>query len=515
MNLIIILLLIVIFALISNFLKKYYKFFVLISVLTVISCYFFIANEQDGIGVYSQYDYYSTPSSEEQEEFTEYSQYDRPADPLSALNLTLNGMLSVFKQKRLYYVDIRNYPGYKMYENDSKYNIVKYITKDLHINDDFSLYNYKIYSYFGITPILLFSLPFNLVTNLYLHDGVIAFVLLVLIFLLSLFLFKNLLIELDIKNRFYSLEILSIFLIGIGNYFLHNDCSIYNIEIETSIFLILLSLCMFYLYLKEKNIKKQMFYIFLISTSLALSVGARPHTIFLIPFFLLGIIYGNCYKNKKYILKIILIFFVPCMLYGSLLAVYNYLRFDSIFDFGFNHQMCLTDYKLFGINDFFIAVKQTLFCLPRIDDKMILSLRFLRDQKYGLMCGIVWSCPIILFLFITPYIYKIYKSKTNFILFLNLCFVTIFIEFIYTNIIGTWTRYVDEYLIIMLILSVSFFIFLYNITKNKIIKITLMMIFIMTFVYSLFVNISFVFGDQYLINVFEDRYNIAGFLFGI
>ncbi len=53
---------------------------------------------------------------------------------------------------------------------------------------DTSLYNNKIYLYFGITPVLLFYLPFNLITGLYLSDKLLVFVLGCFSFLLSLFL---------------------------------------------------------------------------------------------------------------------------------------------------------------------------------------------------------------------------------------------------------------------------------------------------------------------------------------
>ena len=56
---------------------------------------------------------------------------------------------------------------------------------------DFSYYKGKIYFYWGITPVLLFYLPFNLITNLCLSDNLIVFLSLSLIFLLSLLILKK------------------------------------------------------------------------------------------------------------------------------------------------------------------------------------------------------------------------------------------------------------------------------------------------------------------------------------
>ena len=69
---------------------------------------------------------------------------------------------------------------------------------------------------------------------------------------------------------------------------------------------------------------------FLIGLFLALAVGARPTSIILAIFVFTAILISDI---KKYSY-----FFLPLIIYGTILAAYNYLRFDSIFDFGFKYQ---------------------------------------------------------------------------------------------------------------------------------------------------------------------------------
>ena len=139
---------------------------------------------------------------------------------------------------------------------------------------DTSVYKGKIYLYFGITPVILFYLPFNLITHLYLTDKILVFILSCFIFLFSLLIIKKISESItDIKNIPVNIVILSIFLVGCCNLlpFLLLRSFIYEIPITTAISLLLISFYFFYCFLKTKNLTKQKILIFCLSLTLCLS----------------------------------------------------------------------------------------------------------------------------------------------------------------------------------------------------------------------------------------------------
>ena len=492
MTLLLIITSLVTFSLISCCFPKYKNFFIFISVSIVISFYLFLSMN-----------FYHTESF-------------LPSKNLQTYHMCFNYynlLMDSIKNRHLFIAKYQSNVDYKtdflsIGEHDIKINNNK---KTIYFTLlDTSFYKKHIYLYFGITPVLLFYLPFNLITNLYLTDKILLFILACFIFLFSLFLIKRILESItNIKNIPPNVIILSIFTVGFCNLlpFVMIRTSIYEVAITTAAFLLLISLCLFHYYVNTINTIIEYIFVFFISLFLCLAVGARPHYIFSILVVLFSIIYLKYKKNIniKNIFKTTLIFLIPCFIYGTILALYNYLRFDSIFKFGFKYQ--INPYEVINIKinimtlfqDFIATAKQTLFKLPDIDSSTVFSLNKASGHSLGndLITGICWTCPIILILLFFPkFLIQLYKKNISTFVFILSIAIIILICFIFTSFFGILIRYVFEYLFLIIILSFVVFLFYLNETKNKVLKYYTATLFTIMFIYMAFINISLLFCKE-------------------
>lgn len=377
------------------------------------------------------------------------------------------------------------------------------IIKKYHYLKDTSLYKGKIYLYFGITPTIIFYLPFHLLTNLYLTDKLLTLILSYLSFLFSLFLLYS--ITKRYINIPISINIVTIFFIGFCNLlpFLIVRSFIYQVAVITANVLLLGAFCLFYYFANTKNNKFQNVFVFFISLSLCLAVGARPHYVLFIPIFFFSIIYLKYKESAKTdnIFKTILIFLMPCIIYGSIIALYNYLRFDSIFEFGWKYQ--LNEHQQINyvpsLKDFIIGLKNNFLLLPNMNEHTFFSLVNTSGHRIGneYIAGVLWTCPIITILILIPhFLRQIYvKSKKNFVFLVTLLLVII-MSIIITSFFGMIIRYIFEFLSLMLILSIVIFMFYINETKDKTLKNFLIFLFISIFIFSMFINISLLFCEE-------------------
>lgn len=468
MTLLVIIFSLVLFSLITNFFnKKQEKIFVIVSILLIVIFYFFLATD---LNLFKGNVFF----------------------PDKAIVST--GTCSNYYN--LLVDSLRNY----------KLNIFEHVSnKDYNINNfllDTSLYNNKIYLYFGITPVLLFYLPFNLITNLYLTDKLLIFILSFFSFIFSLILVNK--ATENHKNIPSNIIILTIFLIGLCNLlpFITMKGLIYQVTIITANVLLLVSFYLFYYYINTSNTNKKYILLFFISLLLCFAVGSRPNYILTIPVFFFFIVYLK-YKEKstKDIFKTILIFLIPCFIYGTFLALYNYLRFDSIFEFGWKYQLNSNNQAEFAITfkDFLMGLKNNFLLLPNMNESTIFSLAKTSGHRIGheYITGVFWTCPIIFIFFFIPHFLKetYKKSINNFIFILTLLTITIINIFI-ASFFGMIIRYIFEYLSLMVILSVIMFLYYIGKIEDKLTKNLANFLFILIFIFSIFINISLLFCKE-------------------
>lgn len=505
MMLLLIIIAIVIFALISKLFKNQ-KIFIIISILSVLFFYCYLAKN-----FYHIESFYPTLENK-----TYYF-----------CNNFYNLIVDAFKDKKLYIATIDDYPKLNNIDNIYKdFGKVHREIKEYKNLLDTSYYKGNFYIYFGLTPVLLFYLPFNLITNLYLTDKFIVLILACLSFLLSLLLLKKITTSLNFNIQ-KPIVILSIFTIGLCNYlpFFLLRSSIYEVAILTANIFLLFSFLLLYFYLQTTKTNKQYFFLLLISVCLSLSVGARPFYVLHIPlFFVLILIFKyNQDKNIKAILKTFFIFIIPCILYGTILALYNYLRFDSIFEFGFKYTLNFENHfeQSPTLKDSLLSIKYCLFQLPDLSDTTIFSLAQSFGHSFGneAVVGILWAFPLVLsFAFLPQFLSNTAKKNKHvfyiIILMLSVAIINLFI----TSFVGMIIRYLFEYMSLIVIISLILFYYLYNNEKNKLLKKTLNIYFVLLFIYSSFMIISCLFCERYslyYVKTSADNYlHLIDFLFG-
>ncbi|MBQ3834157.1 MAG: hypothetical protein II816_01385 [Elusimicrobia bacterium] len=411
---------------------KYNKIFVTVSLLSVFSFYFFLS-----ANFFHPESFY--PSKNIKYELICCNYY--------------NLLYKSLKEHRLYLSDTLTEDKEHFKFNDDG--------KELEIHwADTSPYKDKIYLYFGITPVLLLYAPFHMATNLYLTDKFLVFVLACISVLFSIFLIHILSLSFLKKRKVLSINPFIVFLIGFCSTapYLLVRSSIYEAAIITANVLVLISFIIFYFYLNGKTTIIKNTLLLLLGTILSLSVGARPQCVLFIPAFFTAICIANYYYTKdiKYVVKQAVIFLIPCIIIGTGLALYNYLRFDSIFEFGFNYQTNGNGQKNIKFKDLLIGLKYNLFQPPQFDWKKIFHLNgtmghtFLNES----IVGIFWTFPMILiFLLLPKFLKNIYKENKNTFIFILLLVYVIVINLILVSLIGMSTRFLFEFVPLMIILS--------------------------------------------------------------
>ena len=392
------------------------------------------------------------------------------------------------------------------FQNDKIYKLYPYLLfkdKSLHKYYDLSYYKGKIYVYWGITPVILFYLPFNLIANSYLSDSVVAFILLSLIFIFSV------VILLFVCDKFYKNKSNTIFLscfslIGFCNYglYLSQHPNIYEIPILCAALLLLISIYLLIRLLVTNNSRNIL--IFFVSLCLSLAVGCRPHYFIFIPLFFIFVLFESLSKTEKNytrIFKQILIFLMPCIVYGAIIATYNYVRFDSIFEFGFKYQLNhsnLFDFKL-TIKDFLLGLQYHLLQCPKVnnDTYTVFSLVKATGHRLGndLIAGLIYVYPLCLLILSVPFLLfsKINKNLKIIICLLSLIFL---VNFCVACCFGATTNYSFEYYYIVVILSLI--LYLVNcsfICNSKFLYYGNAIIFAIV-IYTVYINISLLFCNE-------------------
>ena len=210
---------------------------------------------------------------------------------------------------------------------------------------DVAYYNDKYYIYFGAVPVILFHLPYYLVTGQDLNYTNAQIVMNILILLGALALIE------EIRKKFFptcpiSLEVLIyitfIFAVGLG--ILVKRSGVYYEAIGTAIMLVLWGLFLWLHSVKQEGVC--LWQGMLGSLLMAAAVGSRPQ--FAIVSFAAFYIFRQIFRDKN--LKSIVLLILPYVPVAIVLMAYNYLRFGSVVDFGANYNLTTHDMTHIGIH---------------------------------------------------------------------------------------------------------------------------------------------------------------------
>ena len=211
---------------------------------------------------------------------------------------------------------------------------------------DHVYYDGKIYAYFGAAPVIFIYFPFYFITGKLPSDALAACILCAIASVLLILVIYELTRRMKEKPTFAFFVFCAASLpFGSLVWQILTCANFYHIAVISGICAVLATF-LFTLYAercKDGFLRKLLFA--LAGGSVAAIVASRPNHIFymlaLLPF-LINIIVTRP-NGVKSLIADIAAFAIPMAALGSLVAVYNYSRFGSVFDFGSSYQLTVAD----------------------------------------------------------------------------------------------------------------------------------------------------------------------------
>jgi hypothetical protein len=292
-----------------------------------------------------------------------------------------------------------------------------------HAMHDMSLYKGRFYSYFGPAPALLLFAPFRFVTGTYLPDAIGCAVL-----ALGAFLFASLALRLILKSFFPTLPlwvfpVLS-FTLGFCNTypFLLRRPAMYEIAIAGGQCFLMAAV-----YFLSRAVLgaggHPLRDAALAGAAAALAVASRPQLLLCDAVLLLLILVAPPAFDRQR-RKVLVSAMAPFVGGGLLIAWYNYMRFDSIFEFGQHYQLAgvnMAKISSLELSRIPASLYFYLFCPIGLSSKF----PFLQTTTHapftlpasivGLerITGIVWLSPLLLILFLFPLMWKRRQTESG------------------------------------------------------------------------------------------------------
>ena len=373
-------------------------------------------------------------------------------------------------------VSLNEKPDEELLELENPYDYSQRVDKSVDYIFDCALYNGNYYVYFGILPVLLEFLPYNLMTGNYLSLAiggfVFIFITLFVMLKLIMYLYKKYMSNMPFKYLIFSY----IFLV-FGSFLLWMTARIhmYEVCVASGLMFAMYGLVTFLEGIEEKNIKYSKLVIG--ATSLALSVACRP-TFLLVSIIIIPSIISKMkekikLKENKNLIKLLLCICIPYAIIGITLMIYNYIRFDSIFEFGAKYQLTINDMTKTESNIFSIptGILTMLFRFPNFTTTFPFITYTTPFEYFGytycqdIIGGVFWFCPILFVIFGITKIKSADKKmnlfiRTVLIVALIMCILNVFLG-------GLVERYVIDYLWLLIVVAILLISIIYNKIKDE------------------------------------------------
>lgn len=205
---------------------------------------------------------------------------------------------------------------------------------------DKAFYNGKYYVYFGIVPCLLFHLPWYLLFGTAFPN---YFAVMVALIFIIVFWNKLLLLLTERYNLHSSVAgfilLSSSLLCVLGLHYAIHYAGFYFVPITCGLAFLLMGLYYWFKSVVEDGLNNK--YLLIGSLFIALTAGCRPQ--FLMGLFFAVPIFYKSIRDKKINMGNIVCFFLPLVFIALMLMYYNYIRFESPFDFGANYNITSND----------------------------------------------------------------------------------------------------------------------------------------------------------------------------
>ena len=321
---------------------------------------------------------------------------------------------------------------------------------------DHAFYNGKYYSYYGHAPIYLVMLPIFWVSgyvpsNMFvLQIGVISSIFAYLLAALKIF-------GLFIKKINGPFIILALFAAVIGSLLLANNTyeyggMIYRIPYAYANGFLFLTM---YLFIKGyESIKGRTIYFSFTALSLVFIVLSRPLQIIYLILFVPLIV--KLFIDNKSNLKKLLIGLSPALsivfVGAVLVCIMNYVRFESILEFGEHYQLTVTDCRdnVLDIDGILPTIYHFFIQPPKYNEANHLlvyrqSIEKFEYHGYNTFSVGIFFIPIVLLIVLTPYVLKGNDSVPLKILLISSPFVIFLVAFINYCFAGVCPRYLEDF----------------------------------------------------------------------
>ncbi len=215
---------------------------------------------------------------------------------------------------------------------------------------DHAYYDGKYYVYFGVVPELTFYLPYKIITGNDLNNYIVVLINCSLMSVAVLALIYTIIKKWFTKTPFGVYIILSLMIINSsGLLYIAKRPDFYSIPVVMAMMLSVTGInCWLRAETKDKagNISLRANMLALGSISMSLVAGCRPHILIAsfigVIFFWEAVFKRRMLFSKKSIKNTVAIC-APFVIIGIGIMIYNYVRFDSPFDFGANYNLTTND----------------------------------------------------------------------------------------------------------------------------------------------------------------------------
>ena len=355
---------------------------------------------------------------------------------------------------------------------------------------DHVMYEGEYYSYYGIGPVLLLFLPYNLLTGFYFPSSVATFLFSAVGIIFLALTFKKLV------QRYFSDIELSMYIVSLV--MLLSTCGIWYCIIPSNFYEIAQTsgFCFVTLgayFLVSANVlsdgKINLVNIALSSVFLSLAVTCRPTTavwcIVALLFIGAGVIKIRREKksdNKSSVsyVKYLLCALLPFAVIGALQMVYNYIRFDSFTDFGIKYSLTINDFLSAQYHTQFAAIGfyNYLFAPPSFSSAFPFVMTNITDLDVNGYyftatnngCGLFFRALPMFALFLAPSALKHIKKENRAII--TVLFLAVSVVAPFTVIFSIWesgygVRYMVDFAWQMLMCAIFVIFMLYNHTEHE------------------------------------------------
>mgnify|MGYP007105517967 FL=1 len=335
---------------------------------------------------------------------------------------------------------------------------------------DHAYYEGKYYVYFGVVPVLLFYLPFYLLTGRHMANHTVIF-LLSLLFLLGVLGVIHELIRKWFPKASLALWVLitELVLTGSNIIYMTKRPDLYTVPILSGLSFGMLGLWCFLRAVGGR--KLSCVCIALGSFLTALIAGCRPQLfVFAVLAVFLLVQHVLLYSEKKSPAKMKLLFgpalsfLLPMLFVAAALMYYNYSRFGSVFDFGANYNLTFNDMRRrgFHFDRIPLGIFAYLFAPVKITEQFPFAQAVYFDSQYlGVTIqeatfGGLFRCNFFSWFGLLPFLFSGYFRRENqsvWKMALLLVFSAVAVLVVDTNMSGILMRYFSDFSLFFMLAS--------------------------------------------------------------